>query len=68
MKPRTINLSLKVKVPAGVDVSDAKVASLVQKMLNIGYADAAATNNDRDLDNPDAAVVVQLSFGKPMVV
>jgi hypothetical protein len=67
MSKRTVEVLVKVEVPAGLKVSDIKVAELVGKMLDIGYADAAETNEDPDIDNPEAAIVEKLSFGKPSV-
>lgn len=44
-----------------------RVAELVNKLLDVGYADAQETATDPDFENPMIQEVVGLSFGWPQV-
>ncbi len=64
---RTVHLKIDVsKVPA--NISDAKVAQLVNQMLEIGYNDAAETVDDPDLNCAEAGMVCSMKFGQAKVL
>lgn len=63
-------MSRKVKVAVEVtvdddDITDVQISSLVEMMLKVGQADAAASAEDPDLDNTeDAELASALTIGE----
>lgn len=63
-------MSRKVKVSVEVtvdddDITDVQISSLVEMMLKVGQADAAASAEDPDLDNTeDAELASALTIGE----
>ena len=68
MPKRTVEINTKVKVPADLNISDAKVRELFEMMLDVGYEDAVDSSDNPDIDNSDADLVLKLEFGTPKIV
>jgi hypothetical protein len=62
---RTILVKIKVKVPSDVTID--KALALLNRMLTVGYDDAARTADDPDLDNPDAEIASRLNIGRAYI-
>jgi hypothetical protein len=64
-QPRVVTFQIKVTVPPGM--GDGKARRLLNKMLDVGYADAIeSTDGDHGLDDGgDAQAAVSMNFDQP---
>lgn len=58
-KMRTLEITLKVTIPQGYEVSDHYVPEHIQKLLDVGQdaADESLVQHDVRFDDPDAAEI-----------
>lgn len=66
MNKRTVNLGITVNAPESL--TDEQVARLVDKMLNVGYADAADTVDRGEGDLDTAEAITGIDITRPVVL
>ncbi len=63
---RQVRVTIDINVPSYI--GDDEVAGYINKMLEIGYSDAADTAEDDDLDNEEARAVLAMEIGQPSAI
>lgn len=61
---RTTSIVLEVVHPD--EVQPDQVAAAINKLLDVGLADAKDTADDRELDSTDARLALSLNIGQPL--
>lgn len=63
---RKFKVTIEVKAPNSVQPDE--VAGAINKIIDVGFADAQETNDDKELANEDSQLASSLDIGQPSAV
>lgn len=67
--PRILTIAVQVTIPEGYELDDQYVPNHIANLLKVGQADAHASLDDDDLDNPDETdIAANLIIGNIIVI
>lgn len=67
--PRTLTIAMKITIPDGYEVGDDYIPEHINNLIRVGLADAQASLDDPDLDNPDETeIAANLIVGDIIVI